>query len=102
MIFFIAELCTFQLQYYVFLFCTKHEGTINRSTHLLKEDGKFRFLTPIEAELIQDFPANWTKYKKNKDTGEISEVSTRMRYFFMGNALVTGVVKRIGIELGKI
>ena len=24
MIFFIAELCTFQLQYYVFLFCTKH------------------------------------------------------------------------------
>lgn len=78
------------------------EGTINRSTHLLKEDGKFRFLTPIEAELIQDFPANWTKYKKNKDTGEISEVSTRMRYFFMGNALVTGIVKRIGIELGKI
>ena len=41
------------------------EGTINRSTHLLKEDGKFRFLTPIEAELIQDFPANWTKYKKS-------------------------------------
>lgn len=44
----------------------------------------------------------YTIYKKNKDTGEISEVSTRMRYFFMGNALVTGVVKRIGIELGKI
>ena len=77
------------------------EGTTNRSTHLLKEDGRFRFLTPIEAELIQDFPANWTKYKKNEETGEVSEVSTRMRYFFMGNALVTGVVKRIGIELGK-
>lgn len=78
------------------------EGTTNRSTHLLKEDGRFRFLTPIEAELIQDFPANWTKYKKNEKTGEISEVSTRMRYFFMGNALVTGVVKRIGIELGRL
>ena len=78
------------------------EGTTNRSTHLLKEDGRFRFLTPIEAELIQDFPANWTKYKKNEETGGISEVSTRMRYFFMGNALVTGVVKRIGSELGKI
>lgn len=77
------------------------EGTTNRSTHLLKEDGRFRFLTPIEAELIQDFPANWTKYKKNEETGEVLEVSTRMRYFFMGNALVTGVVKRIGIELGK-
>lgn len=78
------------------------EGTTNRSTHLLKENERFRFLTPIEAELIQDFPPNWTKYKKNEDTEEISEVSTRMRYFFMGNALVTGVVKRIGIELGNI
>ena len=78
------------------------EGTTNRSTHLLKEGNKFRFLTPVEAELIQDFPANWTKYKQNEVTGEVSEVSTRMRYFFMGNALVTGVVKRIGIELGKI
>lgn len=77
------------------------EGSTNRSTHLLKEDDKYRFLTPIEAELIQDFPPNWTKYKKNEITGEISEVSTRMRYFFMGNALVTGVVERIGIELGK-
>jgi len=78
------------------------EGTTNRSTHLLRENNRFRLLTPIEAELIQDFPPNWTKYKKNSVTGEISEVSTRMRYFFMGNALVTGIVKRIGIELGRL
>lgn len=45
---------------------------------------------------------NFKGKQKNKDTGEISEVSTHMRYFFMGNALVTGVVKRIGIELGKL
>jgi len=78
------------------------EGSMNRSTHLLKEYDRYRFLTSIEAELIQNFPPNWTKYKKNETTNEISEVSTRMRYFFMGNALVTGVVKRIGIELDII
>ena len=34
--------------------------------------------------------------------GEVVEVSDRMRMFFMGNALVTGIVKRIGDELQKI
>lgn len=78
------------------------EGSVNRSTHLLKEDNRYRLLTPIEAELIQDFPANWTKHKKNPTTGEITQVTDRMRMFFMGNALVTGIVKRIGIELDKL
>lgn len=77
------------------------EGTINRSTHLLKIDGKYRFLTPIEAERLQDFPDDWTRYKRNAK-GEVVEVSDRMRMFFMGNALVTGIVKRIGDELQKI
>lgn len=31
-----------------------------------------------------------------KSNGEILEVTDRMRKFFMGNALVTGIVKRIG------
>lgn len=77
------------------------EGSINRSTHLLKINNRFRTLTPIEAERIQDFPDNWTKYKSN-EYGETSEVNSRMRMFFMGNALVTGIVKRIGEELEKI
>lgn len=77
------------------------EGTVNRSTHLLYVDGRYRFLTPVEAERLQDFPDNWTKYKKLKD-GEIVEVTDRMRLFFMGNALVTGIVKRIADELEKI
>lgn len=77
------------------------EGSINRSTHLLKIDGRYRLLTPIEAERLQDFPDDWTKYKKTS-TGEIVEVTDRMRMFFMGNALVTEVVKRIGDELQKI
>lgn len=77
------------------------EGSLNRSTHLLYIDGRYRFLTPTEAERLQDFPDNWTKKKKTKD-GEIVEVTDRMRLFFMGNALVTGIVKRIADELENI
>lgn len=77
------------------------EGSVNRSTHFLKHAEGFRLLTPIEAELLQDFPADWTRYKTLSD-GNIKEVSDRMRMFFMGNALVTSVVERIGIELGKV
>ncbi|MDZ5473271.1 DNA (cytosine-5-)-methyltransferase [Bacillus sp. 31A1R] len=78
------------------------EGSVNRSTHLLFENGEYRLLTPNEAEILQDFPLDWTKYKQNEETKEILEVSDRMRMFFMGNALVTGIVKRIGIGLNHI
>lgn len=44
---------------------------------------------------MQDFPDDWTKWKKD-ESGNVSEVSDRMRLFFMGNDLVTGIVKRIG------
>ncbi|AXY25675.1 DNA (cytosine-5-)-methyltransferase [Suicoccus acidiformans] len=77
------------------------EGTVNRSTHIVNQNGRLRFITPIEAERLQDFPDDWTKYKQ-LDTGEVVEVSKRMRLFFMGNALVTGIVKRIGEELKAI
>lgn len=77
------------------------EGSVNRSTHLLHIDGRYRLLTPIEAERLQDFPDDWTKYKK-QDDGTVVEVSDRARMFFMGNALVTGIVTRIGNELKNI
>lgn len=77
------------------------EGTVNISTHLLCIDGRYRFLTPVEAERLQDFPDDWTKYRKSED-GKIVEVPDRLRLFFMGNALVTGIVKRIADELEKI
>lgn len=73
------------------------EGSVNRSSHLLKDGKGYRILTPVEAELLQDFPPNWTKYKLTN--GKKVEVSNRRRMFFMGNALVTGIIKRIGIEL---
>lgn len=77
------------------------EGSVNRSTHFLKINNRYRLLTPIEAERLQDFPDDWTKFKK-LSTGEVVEVSDRMRMFFMGNALVTEIVKRIGDELQNL
>lgn len=76
------------------------EGLVNRSTHWLKINNRYRFLTPIEAERLQDFPDNWTKYKMTKDG--VKEVSDRMRMFFMGNALVTTIIKRIGLQLKEM
>lgn len=77
------------------------EGSVNRSTHLLKIDDNYRLITPLEAERLQGFPDDWTKYKLT-ESGEVEEVSDRMRLFFMGNALVTDMVTRIGKELKKI
>ena len=70
------------------------EGTTNRSTHIVldRESKKLRTLTPIECERINQFPDNWT------NTG----MPERRRYFMMGNALVCGVVTKIGKEIEQI
>lgn len=67
------------------------EGTSNRSTHIIEQNGKRRLITPIEAERLNGFPDNWT------DT-----MSDRARYFCMGNALVVPLVTRLGNEIEKI
>lgn len=77
------------------------EGTVNRSSHVIKVGDRYRFLTPIEAERLQDFPDNWTECKRNAD-GTIEKVKDRMRMFFMGNALVTDIVKDIGCFIRKV
>lgn len=74
------------------------EGTTNRSTHFIKVNGRYRLLTPIEAERLQDFPDDWTKYKLTEE-GKKVEVSVSRRRFFMGNALVTEIVRRIADRL---
>ena len=73
------------------------ESTTNRSSHVVKDvvSGNLRTLTPVEAERIQMFPDNWT----NIDSKAMTE---RRRYFMMGNALVVGVVERLGKYLEKI
>lgn len=70
------------------------ESSVNRSTHVIEDPwtNQLRLLTPLEAERIQGFDDNWT------DTG----MPEKFRYFCMGNALVVGVVERMGKELNKI
>ena len=70
------------------------EGSLNRSTHVI-EDPKskcYRILTPIETERINGFPDDWT------NTG----MPEKFRYFCMGNALVVGLIEKMGITLNKI
>ena len=70
------------------------EGSLNRSTHVI-EDPKskcYRILTPIETERINGFPDTWT------NTG----MPEKFRYFCMGNALVVGLIERMGNSLNKI
>lgn len=62
------------------------EGSTNRSSHIIYDEDikEYRILTPIECELIQMFPVNWT-----------NTMAEKKRYFMMGNALVTGIISRI-------
>jgi len=66
----------------------------NRSTHLIQDpkSGRFRTLMPMEVERLNGFPDDWT------DTG----MTKSRRYFCMGNALVVGVVERMGARLKKL
>ncbi len=64
------------------------EGTINRSSHYIKTGRKVRFITPVEAERLNGFDDNWTASKHD-----------RFRYFAMGNALVVGIITKIGKEI---
>lgn len=70
------------------------ESTKNRSTHIIKDPwtGRLRKITPVEAERLNGFPDNWT------NTG----MTERFRYFCMGNALVVGLIEKMGKELNKI
>ena len=70
------------------------EGTTNRSTHIIYDpkEGKLRILTPIECERINQFPDNWTN----------SGMPEKRRYFMMGNALVCGIIKKIGNQINEI
>jgi len=63
----------------------------NRSTHLIQDpvNNRYRTLTPVEAERLNGFPDDWT------NTG----MPKGKRYFCMGNALVVGLIERMGKRL---
>tara|TARA_B100000767_G_C19236188_1_gene317282 strand:- start:16 stop:501 length:486 start_codon:yes stop_codon:yes gene_type:complete len=63
----------------------------SRFKHVVETNsGKYRRLTPVELERLNQFPDNHTK-----------EASDNKRAFFMGNALVVGVVEKLGKSLAE-
>lgn len=64
----------------------------NRLTHLIKQGKIIRNLTPIELELLNMFPEDHTKHHLT---------TPKKRGFLMGNALVVGIIEKIGIQLQK-
>lgn len=70
------------------------ESGISRTTHVIEDyrTKRPRLLTPRECERINGFPDDWT------NTG----MTDKKRYFMMGNALVVGVIEKIGKAIEKI
>ncbi|KAB1159986.1 DNA (cytosine-5-)-methyltransferase [Tenacibaculum aiptasiae] len=64
----------------------------SRFKHIVDTDKGLRRLTPTELERLNMFPDNHTQLEGITDT---------KRAFFMGNALVVGIIEKIGKELYK-
>lgn len=62
----------------------------SRFKHVVKTDRGLRRLTPVELERLNMFPDNHTK---------LEGITDNKRAFFMGNALVVGVIEKLGEEL---
>jgi DNA (cytosine-5)-methyltransferase 1 len=66
-------------------------STPSRFKHVVKmSNGRYRRLMPVELERINTFPDNHT---------QIGDITDTKRAFFMGNALVTEIVTRLGHSL---
>jgi len=64
----------------------------SRFKHVIKTAKGYRRLSPVELERLNMFPDNHTKFEGVTDT---------KRAFFMGNALVVGVIEKIGVALNQ-
>ena len=64
----------------------------SRFKHVIKVGDTHRRLTPVELERLNMFPDNHTY---------IEGVTPTKRAFFMGNALVVGIIERLGTELSE-
>lgn len=68
--------------------------TPSRFKHVIKQGRRYRRLTIEELEMLNGFKAGWT-------SSEAIKISNSRRAFLMGNALVVGVIERIGESLAK-
>ena len=65
--------------------------TPSRFKHIIKTSIGYRRLTPIELERLNGFPDNWSLTGSDGET-----ISDTKRAFFMGNALVIGLIEKVG------
>jgi DNA (cytosine-5)-methyltransferase 1 len=70
-------------------------GSPSRFKHIIKQGKHFRRLVPLELERLNGFPDHFT------ELGTVGPVSDARRAFFMGNALVVGLIERVGEVLAK-
>lgn len=63
----------------------------SRFKHIIKTSRGYRRLTPVELERLNGFPDDWTKYGN-----EGCLIPDTKRAFLMGNALVVGLITRVG------
>jgi DNA (cytosine-5)-methyltransferase 1 len=68
----------------------------SRFKHIIKTKKGYRRLTPLELERLNGFPDNWTA------TDAIgNQMPDVRRAFFMGNALVIGLIEKVGKILAQ-
>jgi DNA (cytosine-5)-methyltransferase 1 len=68
----------------------------SRFKHIIKTKKGYRRLTPLELERLNGFPDGWTQ-----DTANGTTMPDVRRAFFMGNALVIGLIEKVGEVLAK-
>jgi DNA (cytosine-5)-methyltransferase 1 len=66
-------------------------NTPSRFKHIIKTKNGYRRLTPKELERLNGFPDDWTLTNH-----EGNVVADTKRAFFMGNALVVGLIEKVG------
>jgi DNA (cytosine-5)-methyltransferase 1 len=71
-------------------------NTPSRFKHIIKTNNGYRRLTPIELERLNGFPDDWTKFGNDG-----RQIADGKRAFFMGNALVIGLIEKVGKILAE-
>jgi len=65
----------------------------SRFKHIIKTPNGYRRLVPLELERLFGFPDDWT------NPTLATPISDTKRAFFMGNALIVGLIEKVGHEL---
>lgn len=71
-------------------------STPSRFKHIIKTSRGYRRLLPIELERLSGFPDDWTRLDSDGNV-----LPDGRRAFFIGNALVVGLIEMVGIDLAR-